>query len=48
MSALGAMVHEGMSPDHLDNLPIEDVVSWFQIMREYRRDVDKQTAKLTK
>lgn len=45
MSALGAMVHEGMSPESIDRMDIGDIVGWFQVMITYQKEVAKNAPK---
>lgn len=40
MGSLGAMVAAGMAPDSIDQMDIEDLQSWFEIMQQYRAEVD--------
>lgn len=45
MGALGAMVHEGMSPESIDSMGIPDLVGWYQVMVAYQKEIEKNTPK---
>jgi hypothetical protein len=48
MEALGAMVHEGVSPESIDAMSIGDLVGWYQVMHSYSKAVEKQMNKRRK
>jgi hypothetical protein len=39
------MVTKGISPGEIDAMDIGDVVSWFEILVHYQKEVDKVTPK---
>jgi hypothetical protein len=48
MEALGAMVHEGVSPESIDSMSIGDLVGWYQVMHSYSKAVEKSIPKRRK
>jgi hypothetical protein len=45
MEHLGFMVHEGMSPEVIDRMEMEDVAGWLEVMGAYQKAVEENTAK---
>jgi hypothetical protein len=41
MESLGAMVHEGVSPESIDSMSIGDLVGWYLVMQQYQKAVKK-------